>query len=203
MKKLMIIGLVIGLAASAAACSASQGTGGSAATTSAPAAPAAATQSGAAKDEIPAAVRHAFTNAQSITKQHKDLSNEQIARVEKQSGMKVADKDHHSFLAFATEGGKRKQIGAATIVNAQGRDLVVVYASENGSPVIKEAHGEGSGLPQAFLDQFKNKGHDSKLRLGEDIKPQGPDNALARAATDAIRLDVMTMQALYGSAHTH
>ena len=201
MKNLIIIALVIGLAAPAAACSASHETGGATATTPAAAAP--ATQGGASKDEIPAAVRHAFANAQSITKQHKDLTAAQIASIEKQSGMKVADKDHHSFLAFATEGGKRKQIGAATIVNAQGRELVVVYASESGSPVINEAHGEGSGLPQAFLDQFKNKGHDSKLRLGEDIKPQGANAALARAATDAIRLDVVTMQALYGASHTH
>lgn len=203
MRKLTIITLVIGLATPAAACSASRETGGGGATTSATATPAAGTQGGVGKDDIPAAVRHAFHDAQSITKQHKDLSNEQIARIEKQSGVKVADKDHHSFLAFANDGGKRKRIGAATIVNAQGHELVIIYASEKGSPVIKDVHGEGSGLPEAFLDQFKNKDHDSKLRLGEDIKPQGADAALARAATDAIRLDVMTMQALYGASHTH
>lgn len=200
MKNLMIIALVIGMASPAAACSGSHETSGAAATTSPTAAPAAAAQGG---DEIPAAVRHALANAQSITKQHKDLTAAQIASIEKQSGMKVADKDHHSFLAFATQGGARKQIGAATIINAQGRDLIVVYASEKGSPVIQDVHGEGSGLPEAFLDQFKNKGHDSKLRMGEDIKQQGADAALARAATDAIRLDVMTMQALYGASHSH
>lgn len=67
----------------------------------------------------------------------------------------------------------------------------------------KEAGSGSGGIPHAFLDQFKGKGHDSKLRLGQDIKAQGVDEAVARAATDAIRLDVVTMQALYGAAHSH
>ena len=155
------------------------------------------------KDEIPAAVRAAFPNAQSITQRHKDLTAAQVASVEKQSGVKLADKDHHSYLAFATSGGARKQIGAATVVKAAGHEVVIVYVSEKGSPMIKEAHGESGGVTHAFLDQFKGKGHDSKLRLGQDIKAQGMNEAMARALTDAIRLDVVTMQTLYGAAHSH
>ena len=97
----------------------------------------------------------------------------------------------------------RKQVGAASLVNANGHEVVVVYASEKGSPVIKEVHGESGGVPHTFLDQFKGKGHDSKLRLGQDIKAQGVDEATARALTDAIRLDVVTMQTLYGASHSH
>lgn len=165
--------------------------------------PAAAGGASQKKDEIPAAVRAALPNAQSITAQHKDITAAQVAGIEKRSGGKLADKDHHSYLAFATSGGARKQIGAATVVKANGREVVVVYASENGSPVIKEVHGESGGVPHAFLDQFKGKGHDNKLRLGQDIKAQGVDEATARALTDAIRLDVATMQTLYGAAHSH
>lgn len=204
MKKLMMIALIGGLTALAAACSTNnEKADNHAATSSAtPAAPAAASEA-APKDDIPAAVHAALPNAQSFTKQHKDLTAAQAASIEKQSGMKLADNDHHSYLAFANEGGARKQIGAATLVEAAGRELVIIYASQNGSPVIKAVHGEPSGLPHTFLDQFQGKGHDSKLRLGQDIKAQGVDEALARAVTDAIRLDMATMQALYGSSHAH
>ncbi len=208
MKKLIYFGAIIAFAALGAACSSSDnGTSASSSSTArasaATAAASAAKSQGAKTDDIPAAVREAFPKAQSITKQHKDLTDAQAASVEKQSGVRLGDKDHHSYLAFASEGGKRKQIGAATVVNAQGREIVIVYGSENGSPVINEAHGESGGVPHAFLDQFKGKGHDNKLRLGQDIKAQGLNEALARAVTDAIRLDVVTMQTLYGAAHSH
>jgi len=201
----ILTALVIGLTALGAACSANKEAGGkSAGATSAPAAP---SPTGAAagashSDDIPAAVKAAFPKAQ-ITKQHKDLTDAQVARIEKESGLKLEDKDHHLYLAFVNEGSARKQVGAATVVKAGGREIVIVYASEMGSPVIDEVHGESGGIPHAFLDQFKGKGHDSKLRLGQDIKAQGVDEAVARAATDAIRLDVVTMQTLHGGAHSH
>lgn len=161
----------------------------------------------AAPGEIPAAVREgvkeSLPKAQSITPQHKDLTDAQAASIEKESGMKVDGKEHNSYLAFTSEGGTRKQIGVATVVKAQGRVIVIVYGSEKGSVVISDAHGESGGVPHAFLDQFKGKRHEDKLRLGQDIKPQGVDEALARAITDAIRLDVVTMQTLYGAAHAH
>lgn len=210
MKRLIYFTAIIWLAG-AAACSSgntapSASSPDAASATTASAAPAAASTAkgdSAKADDIPAAVRAAFPNAQSITKQHKDLTAAQAASIEKQSGVKLDDKDHHSYLAFATEGGTRKQIGAAAVVKAEGRELVIVYGSEKGSPVINEVHGESGGVPHAFLDQFKGKGHDSKLRLGQDIKAQGVGEALARAVSDAIRLDVVTMQTLYGAAHSH
>lgn len=203
MKKLMLIALLIGLAVLGVACSANKDAASeSTGSASAPASPA-ATVVASKSDDIPAAVHAALPNAQSITKQHKDLTDAQAASIEKQSGLKLDDKDHHSYLAFANEGGARKQVGAASLVKADGHEVVVVYASENGSPMIKEVHGESGGVPHTFLDQFKGKGHDSKLRLGQDIKAQGVDEATARALTDAIRLDVVTMQTLYGAAHSH
>lgn len=205
MKKLILIALVVGLAALGTACSTDkEAASGNTGTASAPATASPAASTATSKgDDTPTAVRAALPNAQSFTKQHKDLTTAQIASVEKQSGLKLEDKDHHSYLAFATEGGARKQIGAATLVKASGHEVAVVYTSEKGSPMVKEVHGESGGVSHAFLDQFKGKGHDDKLRLGQDIKAQGLDEATARALTDAIRLDVVTMQTLYGAAHSH
>lgn len=155
----------------------------------------------ARKDDVPAAVHAAFPDAQSITTQHKDLTPAQISSIEKETNTKVPDKDHHSYLAFSTSGGTRKQLGAATLVEAGGRQIVIVYESREGVPYIKEVRAEG--LAQAFLDQFKGKGHDDKFQIGQDLKALGVDQPTAQGTAEAVRRDAMTMQTLYGGAHSH
>ncbi len=152
-------------------------------------------------DETPATIKAVFPDAQSFTTQHKDVPADKIASIEKDTSSKVPDKDHHSYLAFSTAGGARKQIGAATIVKAEGRDVIIVYDNKDGSPVIKEIRSEG--VPAPFLAQFAGKGHDDDLLLGADIKTSGANEAQAKAITEAVRVDVLTMQALYGAAHKH
>lgn len=152
-------------------------------------------------DDAPAAVKAAFPDAQSFTKQHKDIPKDAILDIEKNSGGKIPDTDHHSYLAFSTAGGARKQIGAATVVKADGKEFIVIYDNKNGSPFIKEVRGEG--VPAPFLAQFAGKGHDDKLKIGSDLKASGLDDATAKAIAIAIQLDALTMQSLYGSAHAH
>jgi len=152
-------------------------------------------------NDAPAAVKAVFPDAQSFTTQHKDIPADKIASIEKDTSSKVPDKDHHSYLAFSTAGGARKQIGAATIVKVDGKDVVIVYDNKDGSPVIKEIRAEG--VPAPFLAQFAGKGHDNDLLLGADIKASGANEAQAKAITEAVRVDVLTMQALYGAAHKH
>ncbi len=154
-----------------------------------------------AADETPASVKAAFPDAQSFTTQHKDLTKAQITEIENNSGGKITDADHHSYLAFSTAGGARKQIGAATIVKVGGRDVVVVYENKNGSPFIKEVRAEG--VPAAFLAQFNGKGHDDVVTFDEKIKPNGADASMAEAMIAAIGADMLAMQTLYGAAHSH
>lgn len=152
-------------------------------------------------DDVPASIKAVFPDAQSFTTNHKDIPAASIASIEKDTGAKVPDKDHHSYLAFSTTGGARKQIGAATVVKVGGKDVIVVYDSKDGSPVIKEIRADG--VPAAFLAQFAGKGHDNDLLLGADIKANGANEAQAKAITEAVRVDVLTMQALYGASHSH
>jgi len=152
-------------------------------------------------DETPAAVKAVFTDAQSFTTQHKDIPADKIASIEKDTGGKVPDKDHHSYLAFATKDGKRTQIGAATLVKADGKEIIIIYESQNGMPTIKEVRADG--VAKEFLAQFAGKNHDTKIKFGEDIKANGADEATAKSITQAVRIDVLTMEALYGSAHSH
>ncbi len=152
-------------------------------------------------DDTPAAVKAIFPDANTFTTQHKDIPAENIASIEKDTSSKVPDKDHHSYIAFSTAGGGRKQIGAATVVKVGGKDVIVVYDNKDGSPVIKEIRAEG--VPAPFLAQFAGKGHDNDLLLGADIKASGANEAQAKAITEAVRVDVLTMQALYGAAHKH
>lgn len=154
-----------------------------------------------ADKDVPASVKAIFPDAQ-FTTQHKDIPKDKIAEIEKDSGGKVPDTDHHSYLAFATKDGKRTQIGAATVVKSGGKDVVIVYDSKDGSPIIKEVRAEG--VSADFLKQFAGKGHDNDILVGADIKAAGGVNeAQAKTITEAIKIDVLTMQALYGAAHTH
>ncbi len=154
------------------------------------------------EDETPAAVKAALPDAQSFTAQHKDIPKDAIADIEKDTGAKVPDTDHHSYLAFSTAGGKRTQVGAATVVKADGKEVVIIYENKAGSPAIKELRAEG--VSPDFLKQFAGKGHDDIFSVGNDIKlAGGVDEATAKAIAEAVRIDSLTMQALYGSAHAH
>ncbi len=210
MNKILIIALLASLAAFAAACSNSSDTGttNTATTNTTTSSTTANVNTGTTAnpaattgEDVPASVRAALPDAQSITKQHKDLTPAQISSIEKETGSKAPDTDHHSYLAFSTSGGTRKQTGAATVVGAGGKQIIVVYESRNGLPFIKDVRGES--VPQSFLDQFKGKGHDDKYQIGDDLKAQGVDEATAKAIASAIHVDIMTMQTLYGSTHAH
>ena len=205
MKQILILSALAASLAFASACSSATETttANKTATTNTTAANIAANNTANANkvDDTPAAIKAVFPDAQSFTTQHKDVPADKIASIEKDTSSKVPDKDHHSYLAFSTAGGARKQIGAATIVKAGGKDVVIVYDNKDGSPVIKEIRTDG--VPAPFLAQFAGKGHDNDLLLGADIKASGANEAQAKAITEAVRVDVLTMQALYGAAHKH
>ncbi len=213
MKKFLILAAVLSVATFAAACGnngeANRNAANANATTGSTTTNTATTNSttGASNSatttsgDVPASVRAAITDAQTFTTQHKDIPATAITSIEKETGTKITDRDHHSYLAFSTAGGARRQVGAATVVNAGGQEMVVVYDSKEGSPVIREVRA--AGVPAAFLDQFRGKGHDDALKFGQDVKAQGAPETLAQAATNAIKADVLAMQALYGSAHSH
>ncbi|MCY7346165.1 MAG: hypothetical protein LH614_08065 [Pyrinomonadaceae bacterium] len=205
MKQILITSAIAALLTFASACSSAPETAttnraANANTTTANTAPTNAANTTKA-DDTPAAVKAVFPDAQSFTTQHKDIPADKIASIEKDTSSKVPDKDHHSYLAFSTTGGGRKQIGAATIVKVDGKDVIIVYENKDGSPVIKEIRADG--VPAPFLAQFAGKGHDNDLLLGADIKASGGGEAQAKAITEAVRVDVLTMQALYGASHKH
>ncbi len=195
MKTILTLVLASSLAGFAAACATSENTN------SVPAANTASAPKTAAKDDVPPSVHAVFPDAQSITKDHKDLTPAQIAASQKEAGAKPPDTDHHAYLAFATSGGARKQIGAASEVSANGKHVVIAYESRNGLPYIKEVRADG--VAQAYLDQFKGKSHDDKYQIGQDLKAQGVDDATSKAIASAIHVDIMTMQTLYGAADKH
>ena len=198
----VILSFIIGLAA---ACSSSSNTttgAGATNTNQTTAANTANTNAHKTDEDIPAAVKAALPEAQQFTKQHKDIPANSIAEIEKETGAKITDKDHHSYLAFTTVGGKRTQVGAATVVKAAGKDIVIVYESKNGMPTIKEVRADG--VAAEFLKQFAGKGHDDKFQVGADVKAgNGVDEAAAKTIAQAVRVDSMTMQTLYGAAHSH
>ena len=67
--------------------------------------------------------------------------------------------------------------------------------------MIKEVRGDG--VSSDFLKQFAGKGHDDKFQIGADLKANGADEKQAKAIAEAIHIDAITMQTLYGAAHAH
>lgn len=203
MKLLMIGAVIIASLVSLACADGSTPTGNTVATANMSLANSSAVSNAntAKTDEIPASVKGALPAAQTFTALHKVLTDAQIASIEKDGGVKVAKKDHHSFPGFATVNGARTQIGAVTIVTAAGQEIIVIYESKDGFPTVKEIRAEG--VPAGFLSQFSGKDHDDEILLGADIKANGAAEDQAKAITDAVRVDVLSMQALYGKAHTH
>ena len=153
------------------------------------------------KTKLRQASKRRFPTRSSFTKQHKDIPADAIADIEKDTGGKVPDTDHHSYLAFASENGKRTQIGAATVVKADGKDIVIVYENKDGMPVIKEVRAEG--VSADFLKQFAGKGHDDKLLSAATSKPAARTRKLQKRSPKPCGLTSLTMQKLYGAAHSH
>ncbi|MGI9054490.1 MAG: hypothetical protein ACR2F2_01675, partial [Pyrinomonadaceae bacterium] len=178
---IIVLIFVVGLAAACSSDTKTTTTTVNQATTNTNAANTAVNPPAKTEEDAPASVKAAFPDAQSFTKQHKDIPQNAIADLEKDAGAKIPDTDHHSYLAFSNAGGTRKQVGAATVVKADGKEFVVIYDNKEGSPVIKEVRGEG--VSNDFLKQFAGKGHDNDLTLGKDIKADGVDEAIAKALT--------------------
>lgn len=158
----------------------------------------------ASQDEVPAEVKAAFPDAPIVTLQHKDLSAKQISSVEKDSGAKLADRDFHSFVAHDSS---HKQIGAATVTDAEAPGgpvrLVVVYTNDGKIKKVTAVKGSGDFVSPAFLDQLVGKDHHDAFHVGEDLRYDGSNQAAAEAVAHAVKRDVLAMHALYGKEHGH
>ncbi|MEW6732875.1 MAG: hypothetical protein AB1489_16235 [Acidobacteriota bacterium] len=159
------------------------------------------------KDEIPSAVKAAFPEAQTISTQHKDLTPEQISSIEKNSGAKFTSNDFHSYIAYGSQGGKRTQLGAATLVDIEGTgepiQLVVVYSNDIVIKKVVPVKGNGDVTSPTFLNQFIGKDHDQAFQVGKDIKFSSKNQNAAQAVAHAVKRDILAMQAIYGKPHSH
>lgn len=134
---------------------------------------------------------------------HKFLSPEQIKNIQKYSGIKP-ENYFHTFIATGKKNGKKTQLGAGTLVkinDKKGTEFVIIY---DNSIVIKDIlpikNTEGI---KDFLYQFKGKNHDQDFTIGKDLKYSGKDLDLAKKVAQNIKVDILTVQSLWGKAHSH
>lgn len=157
--------------------------------------------------DLSTVVKAAFPEAESIKMRHKDLNASHVAQTEKIYGVKLVESDFHTYVAYGTQNGKRAQLGAATVVDVAGTEgpvqLVVVYSNDIVIKKVIPVKGSGDLVAPAFLDQFAGKNHDEKFEFGKEIKYQGKNTTGAQAITEAIKKDILSLQALYGKAHAH
>lgn len=155
-------------------------------------------------NEVPTEAKAAFPEAQTVTAQHKELTSEQIASIEKKSGAKLSGEDFHSFVAHDSS---RKQLGLATLTDVEGSGstvrLLVVYTNDLKVKKVTPVEGSGDVVSLAFLGQFAGKDHDQPFHVGEDVEYGGKNRVAAEAVAHALKRDVLAMQALYGKTHGH
>ena len=160
----------------------------------------------AGEEATPASVKAAFPTAQTFTLQHRDLSQADIAAIEKASATKWSGhRDFHAYLAVGTTGGRRTQLGAATVAeNVRGAgDVTIAYDNDLKITKVAASKSGSDATSSGFLGQFVGKSHDDPMKLGQDIKYSGSDRATAAATTDAVRRATHTMERLYGKPHAH
>ncbi|MEW6731384.1 MAG: hypothetical protein AB1489_08615 [Acidobacteriota bacterium] len=164
------------------------------------------------KTDAPVTVKAAFPEAQSFTLEHRALSGEMIAAIEKEAQTKVParERDFHAYLARKTEPGKPTQIlGAAAILNVDGVaspiEVMVAVDSDINIKKVAFVKGDTKGeiASEEFLKQFVGKGHHDKIKVGEDINFTGKDKTSAAAVAETVRRAEQTLTQLYGKAHSH
>jgi phosphopantetheine adenylyltransferase len=131
--------------------------------------------------------------------EHKQLTLEQIKEIERESGATIPDSDFHSFIAHERS---RRATGAATISEVRERGsrfrLLMIVTPVIRIKKITALEESSDSVGRTFLDQFAGKDSKAPLRIGQDLKYDGPNPQEAMAAARAIKRDLLAMQALYG-----
>lgn len=153
--------------------------------------------------KVPAEIKSALSDAKSISLRHRDLSKKQIANLEKLAGMKSPDDDFHTYIAYGTKNGRKAQISAATIIEPSGMKYVIVYNNDITIKKIMAVKGDADFTKSGFLKAFVGKDHDQDYKIGKDLKYTGAKKAAAQAFATAIKMDILTMDVLYGKPHSH
>lgn len=134
---------------------------------------------------------------------HKFLTPEQMKNIEKDSGVKP-EGYFHTFIAIGKKNGKKTQLGAGTLVKIDGKKPIEFAVIYNNKLVIKDILPiKNTEAIKYFLSEFKGKDHDQAFSVGKDLKYSGKDLDLAKKVAQSIKLDIITVQTLWGKSHSH
>ncbi len=153
--------------------------------------------------EVPAQIKSAFPEAKSISIKHKDLSKKQVSDLEKLVGMKAPEPHFHTYIAYGTKNGKKAQLGAATFIEHKNMIFFVIYNNDITIKKIISAKGTDELEKSGFLKTFEGKDHDQSFTVGKDLKYIGTQKYQAQEVSKAVKMNILTMQTLYGKAHHH
>lgn len=134
---------------------------------------------------------------------HRFLTQNQMKDIEKYSGVKP-ENYFHTFIAISDKNGKKSQLGAGTLVKVKDKkDIEIGLIYDNKLNIKDIIPIKNSNDLKIFLNQFKGKNHDSKFTIGKDLKYSGKETKLVQKIAKAIQVDSLTVQELWGKAHSH
>ena len=150
-------------------------------------------------------LKKVFPGATGFTTRKKTLTVEQLKRVEKLSGSKVAKNDNP--LTFYVALGKTTDgsgvLGMVVMVDAKGPkgaiDLAIgVNRDASLNRVVVVENGDDPGLASdGFLNQLKGKTVKASLSVGQDVRYTG-DSKAAQALLSAVRRALFLLDAAAG-----
>lgn len=155
---------------------------------------------------IPTEIQSLFPDASSIILKEKLLSNRQMLSILQDTGIKPDSKKFYTYFAYRDNNGQNSQLGTATIIDIKTEKPMQFILIYNGKLLIKKIipiKADEEFKSEIFLDQFINKDHHQGFMYGKDIKFDGSNKSDAEAVIQAIKINILSMQAIYGRPHHH
>lgn len=151
---------------------------------------------------VPDQIKNYFKNGK-VDLVHKFLTVNQMNNVKKYSGVKT-DNYFHTFVAVGNNNGKKSQLGAGSLVKVEDTKEIEFGIIYDNNLVIKDILPiKNANDLKPFLNQFKGKDHHSSFSIGKDLKYTGNNSKIASKIAQAVKVDVLTIQELWGKAHKH
>lgn len=155
---------------------------------------------------IPTEIQSSFPDASSIILKEKLLSNRQMLSILQDTGIQPDSKKFYTYFAYKTNNGQDSQLGTATIIDLKTEkpmQFVLIYNSKLIIKKIVPIKADEEFKSETFLNQFINKDHHEGFVYGKDIKFAGSNKSDAEAVIKAIKINILSMQAIYGRPHHH
>jgi hypothetical protein len=154
------------------------------------------------ESSAPLEIKAEFPEAK-ISKQHTDLTSEQISTVESATKSKLENTSFDTYVAYHKTDGEEVGRASVVVVEAlvQPAQLIVVYNNDSTIEKVTLVGGDSEIISPEFLAQFPGKTADQAFKVGQDIKYRGKNKAAVQTVAQEIKRDSLVMKQIASNQH--